>query len=390
MKPLKKISLIAFLVMAMVNTAFSQTELLWDTDFESSFRTLWLNNVLPYPASVSNTGVIANISSKSHSPSHYGCINYGSSYFYPDGNIAQELNGGIPPVSVLSANLSFYYRMDGDPATGWGDELHVKVEEFSGLNVYSEVELIVINSKNNLKSYYTYVSVDLTREQIMAISEMVDPILAFIGLHENNTGISFTNTEFSIDDVHFKVNQGAPTVADFNSSDTIIYRGQSITFRDSSNGLPTTFAWKFYDGSPSSYQTSNMQYPYPVYYDNTGTFAVSLTVTNDRGSKTVTKPNYVTVIGNTGIENKSATTLSFLTYPNPIENILNLELKDGLMNTDSKLKICNQIGKVIIEDVIQKNTTKKQYDFSNLSSGIYFICITNVDGNIITQKIVKE
>ncbi len=81
-------------------------------------------------------------------------------------------------------------------------------------------------------------------------------------------------------------------VADFEAqSEPTICSGQSITFQDYSfNGVETR-SWVFEGGEPS---TSAELSP-AVTYNNAGTFAVTLTVSNANGSETVVKSDYVTV-----------------------------------------------------------------------------------------------
>lgn len=88
-------------------------------------------------------------------------------------------------------------------------------------------------------------------------------------------------------DFHF-----GPTVApvsEFIASDTLIQIGDTIDFTDQSTNNPTSWSWDFGDGN-----TLNVQHPVHV-YDTAGTFTVSLTVTNNVGSDTETRPDYITV-----------------------------------------------------------------------------------------------
>jgi PKD repeat protein len=84
---------------------------------------------------------------------------------------------------------------------------------------------------------------------------------------------------------------GQPPVANFSASATTITVGQSVTFTDQSTNSPTSWAWTFDGGTPS---TSNLQNP-TITYNTVGVFTVSLTVTNAFGSDTETKANYITV-----------------------------------------------------------------------------------------------
>ncbi len=63
----------------------------------------------------------------------------------------------------------------------------------------------------------------------------------------------------------------------------------TVVFNDTSTSSPTTWLWDFGDGTTSPEQ-------HPVHeYTAAGTYTVSLTATNDDGSDTETRPEYITV-----------------------------------------------------------------------------------------------
>jgi PKD repeat protein len=80
--------------------------------------------------------------------------------------------------------------------------------------------------------------------------------------------------------------------ANFISNDTSACKGQVLNFTDFSVGPPTSWQWSFPGGTPSS---STIQNPTGIVYDSLGTFDVSLTVTNQLGSSSITRTNYITV-----------------------------------------------------------------------------------------------
>jgi uncharacterized protein (TIGR02145 family) len=90
---------------------------------------------------------------------------------------------------------------------------------------------------------------------------------------------------------------GKVLVAAFSASQTSVYLGTSVQFTDESTKDPTTWHWEFGDGN-----TSSMQNPSHL-YETTGTYTVSLTVSNSFGSDTLTLSDYVSVsvsIGESG------------------------------------------------------------------------------------------
>lgn len=81
------------------------------------------------------------------------------------------------------------------------------------------------------------------------------------------------------------VQQSLPPVASFTASSTTICAGQSVTFTNTSTGNPTSYAWSFPGGNPT---TSTATSP-TVSFVNSGTYTVSLTATNASGSNTATQ-----------------------------------------------------------------------------------------------------
>jgi len=78
-------------------------------------------------------------------------------------------------------------------------------------------------------------------------------------------------------------------VADFSASVTAGTAPLTVLFTDASTGDPTAWAWAFGDGTTSTEQN-------PIYtYLAAGTYTVSLRVTNEDGSNSTTKPDYIAV-----------------------------------------------------------------------------------------------
>jgi len=78
-----------------------------------------------------------------------------------------------------------------------------------------------------------------------------------------------------------------------------------------------------------------------------------------------------------GVEDN--TNISFSIYPNPVQDILNLESQQPI----ERVKIYNLQGQLIME----KYTNS--IDVSNLTTGLYFVQVT-VNGKTITKKFIKE
>ena len=96
-------------------------------------------------------------------------------------------------------------------------------------------------------------------------------------------------------------------VADFTADVNEIYEGESVQFTDLSTNEPTSWAWNFGEGSTSTQQNPSHT------YETAGTYTVSLTATNDIGSDTEAKTNYITVASDGG-ETGTVTDIDGNTY----------------------------------------------------------------------------
>ncbi|WP_299455216.1 GEVED domain-containing protein [uncultured Microscilla sp.] len=82
-------------------------------------------------------------------------------------------------------------------------------------------------------------------------------------------------------------------VAAFSADSTTIFVDQSVQFTDESTNNPTNWTWIFEGGDIT---TSNGERNPVVTYSKTGTFSVTLMVSNDEGADTLTKTAYITVV----------------------------------------------------------------------------------------------
>lgn len=88
----------------------------------------------------------------------------------------------------------------------------------------------------------------------------------------------------------------SPVIADFMAYPVTGCSGMNVTFTDNSlipnaSSPITSWNWTFQGGTPSA---STMQNP-SVTYSSAGTYSVTLTVTNNLGTNTVSKVSYITV-----------------------------------------------------------------------------------------------
>lgn len=92
--------------------------------------------------------------------------------------------------------------------------------------------------------------------------------------------------------VNFTTSAPVAPVADFSAGSTTVAEGDVVNFTDLSSNVPTSWAWTFTGGTPASSTAQNPS----VQYNTAGSYTVELTATNDAGSDTKTKANYITVM----------------------------------------------------------------------------------------------
>ena len=82
------------------------------------------------------------------------------------------------------------------------------------------------------------------------------------------------------------------------------------------------------------------------------------------------------------------TLLSFSVFPSPTTGILNVKSETNIV----QIEIYNQLGQVVlsIPIPITLGSNLSTIDISNLSQGLYFIKIRDVNGNIGSKKVVKK
>lgn len=80
--------------------------------------------------------------------------------------------------------------------------------------------------------------------------------------------------------------------ADFTSNISFIFENGSVNFTDQTTGTPTSWSWSFPGGNPS---TSTAQNPAGIQYASSGTYDVTLIVSDGTNTDTITKPAFITV-----------------------------------------------------------------------------------------------
>jgi PKD repeat protein len=167
--------------------------------------------------------------------------------------------------------------------------------------------------------------------------------------------------------------------ADFEADQTSILTGEGVTFTDLSINNPDSWSWRFFGGSPGTF---NGQEPPAIIYNNTGSFNVRLSVSNDMGTHVLNKSSYI-VVGAVNLDEPDQQ-YDVKVFPNPSDGVLFIEL-----NSEAKeisVKVNNSIGERIYDAKIQDPDNRISVDISDHPAGVYMMMI-KIDGNTYLKKI---
>ena len=126
---------------------------------------------------------------------------------------------------------------------------------------------------------------------------------------------------------------GIAPIAGFSSSATSTCTGTNVQFTSTSTNQPTTYAWTFEGGTPA---TSSQQNPV-VSYAASGTYDVSLTVTNAYGTNTYGLNDYITVTTTPTVNFDYVGNALSVNFTSQIQNgtVVNWNFGDGGTSTES-------------------------------------------------------
>ncbi|MFH1052651.1 MAG: PKD domain-containing protein [bacterium] len=173
--------------------------------------------------------------------------------------------------------------------------------------------------------------------------------------------------------------EGEVFTADFTAVPTTGPEPLAVQFTDQSTGTPTEWLWNF---GPSS-ATSTEQNPVYV-YEESGTYTVSLYISDGTNEDTEVKENYI-IVGGTGInEIMQGSFELFQNYPNPLMNTttINYSLK---YSSHVTLKIYNVLGDEVktfaSRDYIEPGLYSLNWDSRDntgklLPAGVYYYELT--------------
>ncbi len=174
---------------------------------------------------------------------------------------------------------------------------------------------------------------------------------------------------------------GSAPVADFYADPTDFTAGAATNFFSLSTGDSLTFAWTFEGGTP---ETSEDENPADISYNimADSLYDVTLIVTNEFGSDTLTKEEYIHTTPE-GIGENILNQNSVKLYPNPAQESVTVTLPDGI---DAEMLLTDISGKVILRKRVSSDHT---ISLQELNNGIYLVRILDLNNkSMIIKKLI--
>lgn len=159
------------------------------------------------------------------------------------------------------------------------------------------------------------------------------------------------------------------------------------------NGGNTYYPWKLNPENPSAAATQEdniVDNVEQVYIPNPIANQEYTITISHKGSLVNNSQNYALVV--TGINSPLSTkevdfSKTVTIYPNPVNDFMNLKMKQNLTNVD--MKIFNAMGQVVWVDHMDKLKSNQSISLQSLSAGNYMIYIKS-DQGIVTKKVLKK
>ncbi|MFN4122396.1 MAG: T9SS type A sorting domain-containing protein [Flavobacteriales bacterium] len=154
--------------------------------------------------------------------------------------------------------------------------------------------------------------------------------------------------------------------------------GYTIVFTNTSN-FGSTYQWTFTVGNTSSQENPSFTFPFD------GTYPVTLTVTNECGSNSVT---INVIVEKLSVKNVDANLLSVNVQPNPTNGLTNIK-GETMEPANYQFALYNAIGqRVMSENWKVHGSWSRTIDLTSLPKGMYWVNLESKNGSI-SRKLIK-
>jgi hypothetical protein len=94
-------------------------------------------------------------------------------------------------------------------------------------------------------------------------------------------------------------------------------------------------------------------------------------------------------VGTASIENISRNALDIKLFPNPMKDVLSIQLAEELTESYG-IEITDLSGRLLITEKVTSNKMPTQLDVSNLPQGVYIINFKFKNNIIVSRKVIKS
>lgn len=181
------------------------------------------------------------------------------------------------------------------------------------------------------------------------------------------------------------IDELAPT-PNFTASKQNLVVNESVTLTNTSGGQPSTSRmWSFSPASSSVVSGGLDENVVEVKFASTGFYAVSLSVTNDYGTESVTKNDFLTV-STTGNVTRYEESDMVKLYPVPANDKVILELSGNLTSPKTEINLFHTNGQLIRSI----DPSQREISTSELPDGIYFITVVTDKAKYAKRLVVSH
>lgn len=156
--------------------------------------------------------------------------------------------------------------------------------------------------------------------------------------------------------------------------------GGTYDFTDLSSGTPTSWTWLFGDGNTSSVQNPSHN------YTTSGSYNVTLIVSNNCGSDTVT----VTLNGVVSVDPGLFGGADVAVYPNPSAGLFIVNIT-GSTASEVEWNITDLHGRILLSGTqrIVNGAMEERFDLTDFSEGLYLLKL-KADGIEYVRKLIRQ
>ena len=282
------------------------------------------------------------------------------------GSLPENISIGNPTYSRNSSSIIAFDYIDGNSESYaiLGTDLNT-----------GETDVITGNSTLGYPSF----SKNDDRIAYSALTTNDEEVVAGINLAGNkitgsgNPFAMIMNAKWPVYFAEGERDLGLAPVSDFTADYKTGSAPLEVKYIDLSVNDPVSWKWTFEGGVPA---TSSKQNPY-VFYNNPGTYRVTLETRNEFGVNTITREAYITVSVPTDIIPTSAR--DYRVYPNPAGEMIFIDCEN-----DFSFRLLDLNGETVLT-----GNNERQISLSEIKSGFYIFEM--IAGDVVSrQKLLKK